>query len=303
MRYLLTLLFTFAFLSGCKSDIGVTTKKEEVVVPNRVVVEYIIQPTKPETLDVLAVIDTSCSMNDNFEQLSIGLEILKTDIMEITDDFNISFINSSLTGDYYVGPFDENSTLMELILAPYLLSRDGNETSYESLYSFATTAEEAAEALRPHADKMFIFISDEEEQSPFSVSIFKDWLDTYTDNIDHDVIAISVTESSTCGHSPIDIGYRYNELANYYGKQYIDICGDWSTALVDSSFLVNLQNYINLKYIPIKETITLTLNGAEESQWYYLEETNTIYFDFEPKEGDVVAVGYNTLDINEDSGN
>ncbi len=241
-------------------------------------------------------------MNDNFEQLSIGLEILKTVIMDITDDFNISFINSSLTGDYYSGPFDENSTLADLILAPYLLSRDGKETAYESLYAFATTAEEAVQALRPHADKMFIFISDEEEQSPFSVSVFKEWLDSYTDNIDHDVITISVTESSTCSHSSIDIGYRYNELANYYGKQYIDICGDWSTALVDSSFLVNLQDYINLKYTPLVETIVLTRNGQEETQWYYLAETNTIYFDFDPQEGDVIAVGYNTLENNEDSG-
>ena len=301
MRYLFTLLFTFAFLTGCRSDISVVTSKEEVVVPNKVVVEYVIQPTKPETLDVLAVIDTSCSMSDNFEQLSIGLEILKTDIMDITDDFNISFINSSLSGNYYVGPFDENSTPVDLILAPYLLTRDSQEHAFESLYIF-TTLEEAATALRAHSDKMFIFISDEEEQSSFAVSVFKQWLDGYTASTEHDVITISMTETSSCEHSPNDVGYRYNDLSNYYGKQYIDICGDWSTALVDSSFLVNLQDYINLKYIPIEETITLTLNGVEEKQWFYLEQNNTIYFDFEPKEGDVVVVGYNTLGGNEDSG-
>lgn len=300
MRYFLLLCLT-TFLCTCSGDVGVTTKKEEVIVPNRVVVEYIIQPQKPETLDVLAVIDTSCSMNDNFEQLSIGLEILKTDIMDITDDFRISFINSSLEGNYYAGPFDKNVTLIDLILAPYLLSSDVFETAYESLYKFTST-EEAEVALRPHADKMFIFISDEEEQSPFEVRIFKDWLDAYTDDVNHDVIAISVTELSECGHSSIDIGYRYNELANYYGKSYIDICGDWSTALVDSSFLVNLQDYINLKHVPLPETITLTRNDQEETQWYYLAETNTIYFDFEPQEGDVIAVGYNTLEKNEDSG-
>ena len=298
MRHFLLLLFT-VFLCTCSGDIGVTTKKEEVIVPNRVVVEYIIQPQKPETLDVLAIIDTSCSMNDNFEQLSIGLEILKTDILEITDDFRISFINSSLTGEYYAGPFDQDSTTIDLILAPYLLSTDNYETLYESLYRFTLT-EESEIALRPHADKMFIFISDEEEQSPFEVRIFKDWLDNYTANVDHDVITISVTELSTCGHNSVDIVYRYNVLANYYGKRYIDICGNWSTALVDSSFLVKLQDFINLKHVPLVETIVLTRNGQEEAQWYYLEETNTIYFDFNPQEGDVITVGYNTLESNKD---
>ena len=301
MKQLFFLLFVCSFILSCGQDIGVTTKKEEVVVPNRVVVEYIIQPTKPETLDVLAIIDTSCSMNDNFEQLSIGLEILKTDIMDITDDFNISFINSSLNGDYYVGPFDQNSTLIDLILAPYLLTRDNYEKSFESLYKFSNE-EEAAIALRPHADKMFIFISDEEEQSPFEVSIFKEWLDTYNSGVKHDIITIAITENSNCNVYGQDIGYRYNELANYYGKMYIDICGDWSTALVDSSFLVNLQNYINLKHTPIIDTIVLEVNGSNESEWYYEESTNTVYFDFEPKEGDVITIGYNTLDSKEDSG-
>lgn len=301
MHRFLSLFFIFVFFISCGQDIGVSTKKEEVIVPNRVVVEYIVQPTKPETLDILAIIDTSCSMNDNFEQLSIGLEILKTDIMDITDDFNISFINSSLTGDYFVGPFDQNSTAIDLILAPYMLSRDSYERLFESLYRFAAT-EESTIALRPHADKMYIFISDEEEQSPFEVNLFKEWLDSYNEDVKHDVITISLTELSTCGYVEGNIGYRYDQLSNYYGKSHIDICGDWSTALVDSSFLVNLKDFINLRHKPVIESITLSVNEIENRDWYYLEETNTVYFDFEPQEGDVITVGYNTLETKEDSG-
>jgi hypothetical protein len=301
MHRFLYLFFIFLFFISCGQDIGVSTKKEEVIVPNRVVVEYIVQPTKPETLDILAIIDTSCSMNDNFEQLSIGLEILKTDIMDITDDFNISFINSSLMGDYFVGPFDQNSTAIDLILAPYMLSRDSYERLFESLYRFAAT-EESTIALRPHADKMYIFISDEEEQSPFEVHLFKEWLDSYNEDVKHDVITISLTELSTCGYVEGNIGYRFDQLSNYYGKSYIDICGDWSTALVDSSFLVNLKDFINLKHKPVIESITLSVNEIENREWYYLEETNTVYFDFEPQEGDVITVGYNTLETKEDSG-
>ena len=49
-----------------------------------VVVEHFVQPDKPENLDVLFVIDTSCSMSDNFENVSIGLDLLRDDIETLT---------------------------------------------------------------------------------------------------------------------------------------------------------------------------------------------------------------------------
>ena len=61
-----------------------------------VVVEHFVQPDKPENLDVLFVIDTSCSMSDNFENVSAGLDILRDDIETLTYDYQIAMINSSL---------------------------------------------------------------------------------------------------------------------------------------------------------------------------------------------------------------
>lgn len=289
---LIQVVFLF-FTIGCTQDIGVSTKVEEVIIPNKVVVEYIVQPVKPESLDVLAILDTSCSMSDNYDELSAGLEILKGDILNLTNDFNISFINSSLSGDYFVGPYDDSSDAIDLLLAPYILSRDSQEIAFQSLYEFTSTVE-AETALRPNADKLFVFISDEEEQSPLSVSIFKDWLDSYNEKIQHDVVTISITESSDCSHMNSDVGHRYNELSNYYGKNYIDICSDWTDSLADSSFLVNLKSYINLQYRPVEESIVVAVDGEETELWYYLESTNTVYFDFEVKEGTLITVGYNT---------
>ncbi len=288
------LVFSILFSITCAQDIGVITNVEEVIVPKQVVVEYIVQPIKPESLDVLAIVDTSCSMSDNFDELSAGLEILKDDILLLTDDFNISFINSSLGGTYYVGPYDDTSDAIDLLLAPYALSRDSTEVAFQSLYQFVSTPE-ASYALRPNADKLFIFISDEEEQSNIPVDIFKDWLFSYNEDIQHDIVAITITEASSCSHATDGLGLRYNELSNYYGKNYIDICSDWTTALADSSFIVNLKDYMNLKYIPVEETITVSVNGEETEEWYYLESLNTVYFDFELVEGSVVTVGYNTL--------
>tara|TARA_R110000737_G_scaffold259770_1_gene268253 strand:+ start:1253 stop:2104 length:852 start_codon:yes stop_codon:yes gene_type:complete len=275
-------------------DISVITSVEEVIIPEKVVVEYIIQPMRPESLDVLAIVDTSCSMADNFDELGSGLEILKDDIRLLTDDFTISFINSSLVGRYYSGPYDDSSNAIDLLLAPYALTGDNAEVAFQSLYQFVDMPE-ADYALRPGADKLFIFISDEEEQSQIPVGMFRDWLISYNEDVQHDIVTISITENSTCGHVANDIGTRYNELSNFYGKNYIDICSDWSTALADSSFILNLKNYLNLKYIPVEESLTVSVDGEETNLWYYLSSTNTVYFDFNLTEGSIVTIGYNTL--------
>tara|TARA_R110000803_G_scaffold46795_2_gene98076 strand:+ start:1191 stop:2042 length:852 start_codon:yes stop_codon:yes gene_type:complete len=275
-------------------DISVITSVEEVIIPEKVVVEYIIQPMRPESLDVLAIVDTSCSMADNFDELGSGLEILKDDIRLLTDDFTISFINSSLVGRYYSGPYDDSSNAIDLLLAPYALTGDNAEVAFQSLYQFVDMPE-ADYALRPGADKLFIFISDEEEQSQIPVAMFRDWLISYNEDVQHDIVTISITENSTCGHVANDIGTRYNELSNFYGKNYIDICSDWSTALADSSFILNLKNYLNLKYIPVEESLTVSVDGEETNLWYYLSSTNTVYFDFNLTEGSIVTIGYNTF--------
>ena len=289
------LVFSLSLVITCGGqDISVITSVEEVIIPEKVVVEYIIQPMRPESLDVLAIVDTSCSMADNFDELGSGLEILKDDIRLLTDDFTISFINSSLVGRYYSGPYDDSSNAIDLLLAPYALTGDNAEVAFQSLYQFVDMPE-ADYALRPGADKLFIFISDEEEQSQIPVGMFRDWLLSYNEDVQHDIVTISITENSTCGHVANDIGTRYNELSNFYGKNYIDICSDWSTALADSSFILNLKNYLNLKYIPVEESLTVSVDGEETNLWYYLSSTNTVYFDFNLTEGSIVTIGYNTL--------
>ena len=52
------LVFSLSFLITCGGqDISMITSVEEVIIPDRVVVEYIIQPIRPESLDVLAIVD------------------------------------------------------------------------------------------------------------------------------------------------------------------------------------------------------------------------------------------------------
>ena len=115
-------LFLLCFLMmTCVTDYSVITNPDVIVQDTsekretKVVVEHFVQPDKPENLDVLFVIDTSCSMSDNFENVSIGLDLLRDDIETLTYDYQIGMINSSLIEDYYVGPFDTDSTAVESV--------------------------------------------------------------------------------------------------------------------------------------------------------------------------------------------
>ena len=43
-------------------------------------------------------------MNDNFQQVSVGVELLRGDIEKLTLDYKIGFINSGLVSPYFAGP-------------------------------------------------------------------------------------------------------------------------------------------------------------------------------------------------------
>jgi len=133
----------FLFLFSCGSEFLVSPHKVvevEVIVedsgppvyadppPTEVVVDYFEQPTKPDALDVLFVLDTSCSMRDDYEKLSIGMDLLRTDIEVLTNDYQLAIINSSLiynsSKPFFVGPFDRNTSSIDLFPPPSLLSND-----------------------------------------------------------------------------------------------------------------------------------------------------------------------------------
>ncbi len=271
-----------------------TSEKREI----QVVVEYFVQPDKPENLDVLFVIDTSCSMSDNFENVSIGLDLLRYDIETLTYDYQIGMINSSLKEQYFSGPFDTNSTALDIFMGPYFLARDISEEPFTSLYQFTTTPE-GQQFLRPNVDKLYIFVSDEAEQSVVPVTMFKDWMDEYHTEVQHDVVVIGISDASSeeCKqffYLDEDDENRFLIFANYYNKNIIDICGDFQLALADSSFLLNPITYKNLGETPIEDSIVVYKDGEVQQDWYYLQTTNTVYFEFEIEPNSIIKIGYNT---------
>jgi len=285
--------FAVLLLLSCTADYSIVTNVTEIVdpPPTEVVVDSLVQPTAPEKIDVLIVLDTSGSMNDNYEQVSRGVEILRGDIEDITTDYKMGFINTSLMDPYFAGPYDIWSTSIDFLLAPYALGMDGTEAGFSAMYNFVRHTDEGVEFFREDSDKLIIFVSDEDEQSALTAEVFYEWLNEEFIEVQHDVVAIVTVENGECG-SYFTMGEKYVELVAYYGKMGIDICSDWEAWLADSTYLVGSVKHINLSQTPIEESIIVYVNSVITEEWYYLIETNTVYLDFEPSEGALIEVGY-----------
>jgi hypothetical protein len=290
-----TAFIALTLFVACTSDYGISTEIIEVVDPAimEVVVDSLVQPSTPASIDVLIVLDTSGSMSDNYEQVSRGVEILRGDIELITFDYKIGFINSSLIKPYFSGPYDVFSSAIDFLLAPWILGGDREEIAFTATYEFALNSIEADTFFRYDADKLIIFISDEDEQSILSADVFHYWLKDEFKDVQHDIVAIVNTGVGDCENGwNAYIGDKYIELSAYYGKTATDICSDWELALADSTFLIGPVNHINLSQEPIEETIVVYIDKIVTEEWYYLVETNTVYLDFEPSEGSLIEVGY-----------
>jgi len=286
-----------ALLVACAADYSVITQNVEDVTeiqPSEVHVDSFIQPSKPEQIDVLVLLDTSCSMNDNYSQVSTGVELLRNDLNAVTNDYNIAFINTSLRDPYFVGTFDNTSSIIDFIIAPWALGGDTTEAGFSALYDFANSMPESVTFFRETADKLFIFVSDEEEQSGIPTNIFADWLRTEFSGVQRDVVSIVTMPDSECEFTDFsaNVGYKYIELAQHYGKDGIDICSDWELWLSNSTFLVGPVDFIKLTYTPVEDSIKVYIDRFETEQWEYDDETNTVNLFRKPAEGSLVEAAY-----------
>jgi hypothetical protein len=287
-----------AFALGCNADYGVTTNtvKVEEIQHSEVHVDSFIQPSKPEQVDVLVLLDTSCSMNDNYNQVSTGVELLRNDLNAVTNDYNIAFINTSLMDPYFVGTFDNATPIIDFIIAPWTLGGDTLEAGFSALYDFTRVMPESVGFFRDTADKLFIFVSDEEEQSGIPVNVFAEWLKTEFAGVQRDIVSIVTVpdEESVCETPDYSstVGQRYAELAQHYGKKPIDICSDWELWLSNSTFLIGPIDYIKLTYTPIQDSIKIYIDRFETQQWEYEEDTNTVHLLQTPSEGALIEAVY-----------
>ena len=281
--------FLFLFSVGCGGDYQVIDRQEV-----KVVVDSYIQSEKLEELDVLVVLDTSGSMSDNYDDVADGMDILRADIESLTLDYRFGYITMDPDNLNYLGPYDASSSAIDMLMAPSLLPMTGPEEGFASTYNFFSSIE-SYDFRRPEADFLLFLISDEDEQSAISADLFYDWLNDEFQDINHDVVCVVNPDDGTGNDWSNEIGYKYIELADLYGKNTVDLqAEDWSVWLSDSSYLTQRKDFIVLSHSePIVESIIVYVDQVAIYDWRYVEDTNTVHLNFIPGYGSVVEVGYN----------
>jgi hypothetical protein len=282
-------ILSFSFYA-CSADYQVTDRTEV-----RVVVDSYIQAEKLEALDVLVVLDTSGSMSDNYIDVADGMDILRVDIESLTLDYRFGYITMDPTRLSYTGPYDSSSTAIDMMMAPSLLPMTTLEEGFGATYGFFGT-EDGYQFRRPEADFLLFLISDEDEQSAIGADLFYDWMHAEFQGVNHDVVCVVNPDDGSQQDSwQNEIGYKYIELADLYGKDTVDLqAANWSVWLSESSYLTQRKDYITLSEAdPILESIIVYINQVPTNEWKYIKETNTIQIGFITDFGAVVEAGYN----------
>lgn len=289
MKKLVSLVILTIFY-GCTPDYHVTDNQEV-----KVVVDSYVQAEQLGELDVLVVLDSSGSMSDNYNEVADGMDILRLDIESLTLDYRFGYITMDPTNLSYVGPFDSSSSAIDMLMAPSLLPMTTLEEGFAATYTFFST-EDGLAFRRPEADFLLFLISDEDEQSAITANLFYDWMHIEFQDVSHDVVCVINPDDGVEQDSwQNEIGYKYIELSDMYGKNTVDLQEeDWSSWLSDSSYLTQRIDYIKLSSSsPIVDSIIVYVDQAVVHEWTYIPDTHTVQLGFIPDYGSIVEVGYN----------
>lgn len=249
-----------------------------------------------ENIDIIWVIDRSCSMNNNDVELLLGIEsmmnLLSSDVnwrlkMITAGDWGIPQSNSF--------PLTHGATYNDALSMLNTLPDDGGETGFNALYNYINYDSYALTWLRRDAAMLVVFVSDEEEQGSMPIGEFTSWYEDQRESVYLSSIVNVDGLVSVCSATPsgMNVGYRYIEATDYFKGNVIDICSsDWSSGVAEATSRIDPYEFYTLSHIPHEDTIILFQNEAPFSAWYYDPLGNTIYFDETPAEGVLMEIGY-----------
>ena len=255
-----------------------------------------------EEVDILFVIDNSCSMSDHQTSLATNAASFITTLDASGADYRLATITTD--DPSFVGPVlypfypDITSEFESQLVAGTTGSatEQGLEMAYQSTQP-GGDAESGGSFQRPDALLSIVFVTDEDDYSLSSVSTFYvPWFQSLKADPSK-VLLHSVADdpygTDTCGAD----GYRYEEATTLTGGIFSSICtSDWSTDLedlADGSIVPNLD--FLLSEDPIVSTIEVTVNGLPVTAgWTYDATENSVAFTEAdaPEAGDTVDITY-----------
>lgn len=247
------------------------------------IVEGFVQIEGLQELDILVFVDRSGSMNVYETKLYSGMTQLWADVETVTTEWSMTF---SATDPYALvteGPYTHVDSDIDMLVGLIGMSKPGGEEGFDAMVEYCGVNPDCLDD-----DTLIIFISDEEEQSTITAAEFKSFLDS-TALKQYDVISIVGNGVDCATH-----GGEYIELVNLLGKTHVDLCSDWTAALVDFSILFGLIDTWELMYEPVVSTIQVFDEWQPYPHWTFDSSMNQLLFTVPPDEGSPVTIAYDS---------
>lgn len=263
-------------------------------------------------VDVLLVIDNSCSMQPYQNKLATNFNEFLTYFVEGDVDYHIGVVTTSVQEPYaYSLTCDDDAVAEippagELVQGTYITPETDNgsdlfsdmvkvgtcgsyyEMGMESAFRAVTepiVSDVNAGFLREEAYLSMIFVSDEQDASPMDVAHYVNAFREVKGQRNRDIFnasALVVTDSTECDAASFagTDGTRYVDLATQANGVVASICSDDFGAIVTELSLATsrLTDTFYLSSLPDPSTLIVSVNGeevpCEDGTWTY--ETQTV---------------------------
>ena len=328
-RLIVVAVFLMAFLGfGCEGDYALYGGPGEVIyvevpveveVPIKVPVEVLVevpgeggdvwvesfdQPYTLNGIDIVWLIDKSCSMNQHSQSVVDGIEQMMLSLPPSGWRLGITttaWQNSQITQEFPLVPGD---TVQDAWDAYNNTGTYGLEAGFDALYAYLIENQYNQTWLRPDAGLLVVFVSDEDEQSsrdftstPSGLLDFINWYGHQRDSVFlASIVNVHQTENECGGFiNNTFIGQRYMDATDAFGGIIVDICADdWAPGVQAATTQVQPHESWSLTHYPIEDTLIIFVDSVEmpQADWVYNSAQNRVEFLVVPPEGAHVEIGY-----------
>ena len=251
-------------------------------------------------VDIIWIIDNSGSMSPYQMMLAQNMEAFMNIFLGYTPDFKMMFITTDSA--VIVGDTLDSSTANPVVDSSVIINQigimgSGNEEGLSHFYECISPGGQCLMELRHDAQLIAIFVSDEPDYSPISVTDVINLVDSLRPGAFSPYAIIGeVPQGCNSGGWPAQPGLGYYDLIQSYSSQWWSICDtDWGTQMEEIAQSVSLKTRFHLnEEDPNIDTIMVWVNGQIKNDWEYDEGDNAVVFGFEdaPQPGDTVEIEY-----------
>jgi hypothetical protein len=293
---LTVLLCGILALTSCSNNIDYTFQAPQENIEVDIWTDSFTQVGSYENMDIIWVIDDSCSMADNDTELLAGIEAMMNNLPPDMD-WRLKMITAGAYGPKQstTFPLTQGATYKDALYMYSELPYDGGEAGFTSVQNYVLYDTYAQTWLRNDAALLVVFVSDEEEQSSMTVSEFTIWYRATRETVYMASIVNIDPAQSLCSYhfTSTNTGFRYMSATNNFNGNIIDICSsDWSAGVQEATSELQPSDSLNLSHLPWEDTIVVFEDGTPHSDWYYNSLDNTVYLNAIPAEGSLVEVSY-----------